>query len=94
MVQPLRRLLMRDLDDELVEQGRKGELSKLEGYIELRALSASLKNLGISLVDFAAPKGLRLAPLKPGEVRVKGADGRWYIGGEGGRLCATDSFSS
>ena len=82
LVQPLRRLLMRDLDDELVEQGRKGELSKLEGYIELRALSASLKNLGISLVDFAVPKGLRLAPLKPGEVRVKGADGRWYIGGE------------
>ena len=86
IVQPLRRLLVRDLDEELQEQGRKGKLEKLEGYIELRALSAALKNLGITLSDFQVPSNLHLRPVKEGELRVQDEHGRWYIGKEGGEF--------
>ena len=79
LVQPLRRLFVSDLHSELRQQGRNGKLTRLEGFIEIRALSAALKNIGVTLVDFKVPSGLHLSPLQPGEVRVKGEDGRWYI---------------
>jgi hypothetical protein len=67
-----------DLHEELREDGRKGKLKRVEGYVELRGLAAALKNLGISLMDFAVPKGLHLKPIKPGEVRVQ-EGGKWFI---------------
>ena len=78
LVQPLRRLLIAELDDELKEPGRKGKLTRVEGYVEVRALSNALKNLGLALPEFAVPQGLHLQPLKAGEMRVQ-VEGRWFI---------------
>ena len=78
LVQPLRRLLVGDLDESLKEDGRKSRLKRVEGYVEIRALSNSLKSLGLTLADFNVPLGLQLRPLKPNEVRME-REGRWYI---------------
>ena len=67
---------MGDLHEELREDGRKGKLKRVEGYVELRGLAAALKNLGISLMDFAVPKGLH--PQAHQAWRGQGA-GRWQM---------------
>lgn len=41
LCQPLRRLLVGDLHEELREDGRKGKLKRVEGYVELRGLACS-----------------------------------------------------
>ena len=79
LVQPLRKLLIAELAPELREEGRKGLLSKVEGYIEIRALSAALRNIGITLETFKPPNDLLLRALNQDEVRVKGADGAWWV---------------
>ena len=78
LVQPLRRLLVSDLDDALREDGRKGSLKRVEGYVEVRALSAALKNLGCSLQDFQVPSGLHWKPLSANELRIQ-QNGAWWI---------------
>ena len=78
LVQPLRRLLVGDLSQELKADGKKGRLTRVEGYVELRALSNSMKSMGLTLPDFNVPLGLHLEPLKPNEIRAQ-KDGLWYI---------------
>lgn len=81
LVQPLRKLLVSDLDDSLKSDGRKGKLKRIEGYVEVRGLSAALANLGISLSDFAVPPDVHWKPLGPNQLRVQ-IDGVWHIADE------------
>eukprot|EP00438_Fugacium_kawagutii_P003708 Skav208248 [mRNA] locus=scaffold7893:752:5170:+ [translate_table: standard] len=78
LVQPLRNLLVSDLHEDLQEAGRRGRLKRVEGYVELRGLSAALRNLGLSLMDFDIPAGLHLAPLTANQLRLQQGD-QWYI---------------
>ena len=55
------------------------KLTRVEGYRELKALSAAMRSINLSLMDFAVPAGLHCRPFLRDELRVKHADGAYWI---------------
>ena len=56
--QEMRPVMLGDLDETLLPLAKQSKLKRVTGYNELRALSASLRTLGLSLLDFRIPHGL------------------------------------
>ena len=77
--QEMRPVMLGDIDDSLLPLARQSKLKRVTGYNELRALSASLRTLGSSLLDFKIPDGLIARPLAANEFRLKGPDGRYWV---------------
>ena len=77
--QELRPVMLGDIDETLLPLARQSKLKRVTGYNELRALSASLRTLGLSLLDFKIPDGLFARPLAASEFRLQGPDGRWWV---------------
>ena len=78
--QTMGKLMMSDLDEQLIQKAHQRKLTRIPGFNELRSLDAMLvHSLGIGVKDFAVPGGLFVKPLAPTQVRVRGKDGRAYI---------------
>ena len=77
--QEMRPVMLGDLDETLLPLAKQSKLKRVTGYNELRALSASLRTLGLSLLDFRIPHGLIARPLAASELRLQGPDGRWWV---------------
>ena len=77
--QEMRPVMLGDIDDSLLPLARQSKLKRVTGYNELRALSASLRTLGSSFLDFKIPDGLIARPLAANEFRLKGPDGRYWV---------------
>lgn len=80
MNQQVAKLMQSEVSEVILEQSRTSKLARVEGFNELRGLcSALLHSTGLKLEGFQVPPGFTLRPVKPGEVRVKGKDGRYYF---------------
>eukprot|EP00438_Fugacium_kawagutii_P012976 Skav229746 [mRNA] locus=scaffold1287:489257:493660:+ [translate_table: standard] len=77
--QQLTQVMISELDISFLDLARQKKLSRVEGFREIRGLSAALRSIGSSLVDFEVPAGLLCRPLKADEIRLKGNDGKYYI---------------
>ncbi|CAE7344097.1 unnamed protein product [Symbiodinium sp. CCMP2592] len=77
--QELRPVMLGDIDETLLPLAKQAKLKRVAGYNELRGLSASLRTLGLSLLDFLIPDGLIARPLAANEFRLQGPDGRWWV---------------
>ena len=78
--QTLGKLMMTNVDDSLIQKAKERKLTRVAGFNELRGLDAMMvHSLGVSIKDFAVPKGLCLKPLTPTQVRLRAKDGRVYI---------------
>lgn len=76
--QHLRRILMPEFDDSLLEAAKQSKLGTLEGYGEICALSHALQAVGTNLMEFRPPKEILARPLKDGEARVY-VEGQWRV---------------
>ena len=79
MNQELHPMTVKDLHDDLLPFAKKSKLTRITGYNELRGLSAALRSIGMTILDFAVPHGLIARPLTQTELRIEGPDGRWWI---------------
>ncbi|CAK9040471.1 Uncharacterized protein SCF082_LOCUS29971 [Durusdinium trenchii] len=70
MNQQLTHVMLSEVSEELLPLARQSKLKRIEGFKELRGVSAALNGVGLSLMDFAVPEGLVLRPLKKGEYRI------------------------
>ena len=80
--QQLSQVLFSDLHDSLIPLGRAKKLCRLDGFKDLKGLSASLKGIGLSLNNFRVPVGLICRPLAVDEIKFVGPDGEVYIHNE------------
>lgn len=79
LIQELRHVLLREVHDDLKALAAAGKIQRIEGFKEIRALSHAMSDIGLPLKSFMAPEGLIARPLLDYEVRVLGADSRFYI---------------
>ena len=78
--QSMQKVQMQDLSDSLIEEARQGKLARVEGFSEFRTFCSALKHsLNIDMTVFEVPQGLVLRALKPGELRLQGATGKYFI---------------
>lgn len=75
MNQEMGPVMVSELDYSLLSLARKHKLTRVEGYKEIRALSAGLRSIGMSLQDFTVPKNLFCRPLAAQEFRIPSDDG-------------------
>eukprot|EP00438_Fugacium_kawagutii_P028052 Skav235470 [mRNA] locus=scaffold1269:62205:66386:- [translate_table: standard] len=80
MNQQVAKLMQSEVSEFVLDQSKKSKLARVEGYNELRGLCSSLwHSTGFKLEDFKVPEGFVLRPIRPGELRVQGKDGRYYL---------------
>ncbi|CAL1147738.1 unnamed protein product, partial [Cladocopium goreaui] len=79
MSQHLGATYISELDSSLLEMAQARKLTRLEGYREIKGLSAALEGIGLTLKNFFVPEELVLRPLNSEELRLQGGDGKWYI---------------
>ena len=79
MNQQLSQVMVSDLVDELVPLARQSKLTRIEGYKELRGLSAALATAGLTLMDFKVPEGLLCRALGKHEVRIPSDNGTTFF---------------
>ena len=77
--QQLGTVVLSELGTELVPLAKSRKLTRIDGYKEIRGLSAALRSIGLSLEAFSVPPGLRCYPLAPHELRIVDDDGRAWI---------------
>ena len=77
--QQLSQTMLSELSEDLLPLARERKLVRLEGFKEMKGVSAALNSIGLSLHSFAVPKGLCCRPLERTEYRLEGANGMHYI---------------
>ena len=80
--QQLGHTVMSELDMDLVGLAKKRQLTRLEGFKEVKGLSCALGSIGLSLEKFRVPQGLICRPLTSKELRIEGPNGQWLIHNE------------
>ena len=84
MCQQLGHTMMSELDHSLIEFAKNRQLTRLDGYKELKGLSCALESsIGVTLMNFKVPTGLICRPLTREEFRVLDDNGRPWILREG-----------
>ena len=72
MSQHLGATYISELDSSLLEMAQARKLTRLEGYREIKGLSAALEGIGLTLKNFFVPEELVLRPLNSEELRLQG----------------------
>ena len=77
--QQMGHVMMSQLHESLLPYAKSSTLGRIPGYNEMRALSAALRGVGLSLTDFVVPEGLIARPLESTEYRIQDEEGLWWI---------------
>ena len=84
--QQLTQVMVSDLETSLLPLARSRKLTRLDGYKDLKGLSASLGGIGLRLEDFKVPEGLLWRPMQAGQFRLRGANGNIFVVDEDGHV--------
>ena len=79
MNQQLTQVMMSEVVDELLPMAKQSKLTRVDGYKELRGVSAALSGVGLSLIDFQPPSQLWCQPLEAHQVRIPMGNGAFAI---------------
>lgn len=77
--QQMAHIRVSEISSELVQFAKGRKLTRIEGYREVKAFSAAMQSINLSLMDFVAPPVLHCRPLQPHELRLKQPDGSFSI---------------